>query len=130
MCHIGAFQCDTAQSLPKPQAFARAGHERLAREWKTVGAMIRCYCCREHGMTVDLCPECHGLLEYATRRLQRCRFGVNKPTCANCPVHCYHPERRAQIKRVMRYAGPRMLWRHPILSLQHWLDGFRRVPAA
>jgi hypothetical protein len=25
---------------------------------------------------------------------------------------------------VMRYAGPRMLWQHPILSLRHWLDGW------
>jgi hypothetical protein len=21
-----------------------------------------------------------------------------------------------------------MLWRHPILSLRHWLDGFRKAP--
>jgi hypothetical protein len=30
---------------------------------------------------------------------------------------------------VMRYAGPRMLCQHPILSARHWLDGFRRAPA-
>jgi hypothetical protein len=29
----------------------------------------------------------------------------------------------------MRYAGPRMLWQHPILSLRHRLDGFRKAPA-
>jgi hypothetical protein len=29
----------------------------------------------------------------------------------------------------MRYAGPRMLWEHPLLSLRHWLDGFRPVPS-
>jgi hypothetical protein len=29
----------------------------------------------------------------------------------------------------MRYAGPRMLWEHPLLSLRHWLDGFRTAPA-
>jgi hypothetical protein len=28
----------------------------------------------------------------------------------------------------MRYAGPRMLWQHPILSLIHWLDGYRQAP--
>jgi hypothetical protein len=33
------------------------------------------------------------------------------------------------MKTVMRYAGPRMLWRHPILSLRHWLDGFREAPS-
>ena len=51
-----------------------------------------------------------------------------KPTCANCPVHCYQRVRREQVKVVMRYAGPRMLWQHPILSLVHWLDGFRKAP--
>jgi len=30
---------------------------------------------------------------------------------------------------VMRYAGPRMVWQHPILSLRHWFDGFRKAPA-
>ena len=28
---------------------------------------------------------------------------------------------------MMRYAGPRMLWEHPIMSLRHWLDGFRKA---
>jgi hypothetical protein len=28
----------------------------------------------------------------------------------------------------MRYAGPRMLWEHPVLSLRHWLDGFSKAP--
>jgi ABC-type sugar transport system permease subunit len=30
---------------------------------------------------------------------------------------------------VESYAGPRMLWQHPILSVRHWLDGFRKAPA-
>lgn len=68
-------------------------------------------------------------MDYAALRLERCRFGVEKPTCARCPVHCYQRARREQVKRVMRYAGPRMIWRHPLLCLRHWLDGFRRAPA-
>ena len=102
---------------------------RLVREWKTMAAMIRCYCHDHHDATAGrLCPECRGLLDYATLRLDRCRFGAGKPTCANCPVHCYERNRRDQIKTAMRYAGPRMLGRHPILSLRHWLDGFRKAP--
>jgi hypothetical protein len=68
-------------------------------------------------------------MDYATVRLERCRFGESKPTCARCPVHCYKSERRDQVKQVMRYAGPRMLWKHPILALRHWLDGYRPVPS-
>lgn len=102
---------------------------RLAREWKTIAAMIHCYCCDRHGTASGLCAECQQLLDYAGLRLERCRFGAEKPTCANCSVHCYQRARREQVKTVMRYAGPRMLWQHPVLSLYHWLDGLRKEPA-
>ena len=99
----------------------------MRREWITMAAMVECYCRGQHCPDGPLCSECQSLLEYATLRLKHCRFGVQKPTCANCPVHCYERNRREQMKAVMRYAGPRMLWRHPVLSLLHWLDSFRRV---
>jgi hypothetical protein len=101
---------------------------RLAREWKTMAAMVQRFCQGRHGSGDELCRECRSLLDYATIRLDRCRFGADKPTCANCPVHCYERRRREQMREVMRYAGPQMLWRHPILSLRHWLDGFRKAP--
>lgn len=106
---------------------ARFDHPRLAREWKTMTAMVHIYCRGHHEL--ELCPECRQLLDYAGLRLERCRFGIAKPTCANCPVHCYERQRRERVKAVMRYAGPRMLWRHPVLSVRHWLDGFRTAPA-
>lgn len=90
--------------------------------------MIHIYCHDRHGG--DLCGECEELLHYVDLRLDRCRFGEGKPTCANCPVHCYKPNRRDQIRAVMRHAGPRMLWEHPWLSLRHWLDGWLRPTTA
>jgi hypothetical protein len=102
---------------------------RLAREWKTVSSMIHIYCSGLHGTSGKLCTECQQLSDYASLRLDRCRFGAEKPTCANCPVHCYQKTRREQIRTVMIYAGPRMLLKHPILSLFHWLDGYRKAPA-
>ena len=103
--------------------------KRLAREWQTIAAMIDCYCRHVHATSGVLCPDCQGLMDYASIRLERCRFGSEKPVCAKCPVHCYQRARRDQVRAVMRYAGPRMLWQHPVLSLRHWLDGFRRAPA-
>src|SRR5579859_591422 len=101
---------------------------RRGREWKTMSAMVRIYCRDYHPGAEGLCPECREFLDYAGLRLERCRFGEEKPTCANCPVHCYQRERREEAKRVMRYAGPRMLWEHPWLSLRHWVDGGRAAP--
>jgi hypothetical protein len=102
--------------------------KRLNHEWKTVEAMVKIHCRDHHGSNVTLCAECLGLLDYTNVRLERCRFGTEKPTCANCPVHCYQKTRREQIKAVMCYAGPRMMWEHPVMSLRHWLDGFRKAP--
>ncbi|HOB31968.1 MAG TPA: nitrous oxide-stimulated promoter family protein [Verrucomicrobiota bacterium] len=110
-------------------AFATFENRRLAREWKTMQAMVRIYCNNLHGTAGDVCAECRDFLGYASRRLERCRFGPEKPTCANCPVHCYQRARRDQVRAIMRYAGPRMLWRHPVLSLLHWVDGFRKAPS-
>ncbi|HNR32353.1 MAG TPA: nitrous oxide-stimulated promoter family protein, partial [Candidatus Hydrogenedentes bacterium] len=44
------------------------------------------------------------------------------------PIHCYKPVMREQTRAVMRYAGPRMLFRHPWLTVMHYVDGLRRAP--
>ncbi|MBI5688097.1 MAG: nitrous oxide-stimulated promoter family protein [Verrucomicrobia bacterium] len=108
---------------------ASSDSRRFARERRTVLAMIRLYCSHQHGRSGHLCAECVELWDYVQLRLERCPFQDNKPTCAKCPVHCYQPARRAQIQTVMRYAGPRMLWRHPVLAIRHLLDGTKKAPA-
>jgi hypothetical protein len=116
-----------ATTSPKVKS-ANFASGRLGREWRTMAAMIKIHCRDHHGAAPALCAECQGLLDYANVRLDRCRFGEDKPTCAMCPVHCHQKTRRDQVKAVMRYAGPRMMWEHPLMSLRHWLDGFRKAP--
>jgi hypothetical protein len=101
--------------------------DRMDRERETIDAMIGIYCRGHHDTRRELCEECAALREYAFARLGRCRFGEGKPTCANCPIHCYKPAMREQVRTVMRYAGPRMLTRHPILAIHHLRDGRRKV---
>jgi len=101
---------------------------RLARERRTIAAMIALYCRHHHGAR-GLCEGCAALDAYARRRLERCVFGPDKPTCANCAVHCYRREEREATRTVMRWAGPRMLGRHPILALGHMMDGRRPAPS-
>lgn len=90
--------------------------------------MLEIYCRAQHNQCGALCPDCQSLLDYAEGRLERCVFQEEKPTCAKCPVHCYQATYREQVKVVMQFAGPRMLWRHPILAIRHILDGYRPVP--
>ena len=100
---------------------------RIEREKITVTAMITLYC-HEHHSKNDLCSECAALLDYACLRLDRCPFQEGKTTCARCPVHCYKPEMREIIRRVMRYAGPKMIYRHPLLAILHLIDSRRKKP--
>jgi hypothetical protein len=94
----------------------------MIRERKTVEAMIGLYCKKQHEPEGTLCAECQELLRYAFERLDNCPFQERKTTCARCPVHCYRPELRERIRAVMRYAGPRMLFNHPLLAIQHLWD--------
>jgi hypothetical protein len=102
---------------------------RIAREKRTISAMLRVYCCDHHEPGEGLCGECAGLLDYAHRRLDICPFQDEKPACNHCQVHCYSALMRERVKAVMRYAGPRMLLRHPVLSVFHMLDKLRPAPA-
>ena len=99
---------------------------RIEREKRTVAAMVRIHCRGRHGTRRGLCPECTALLEYARARLDGCRFGEAKPTCGGCAIHCYGPDMRVRIREVMRYAGPRMMLRHPVMAVRHLVDGRRR----
>ena len=93
---------------------------RIEKEKKTVGLMIRLYC--QHFEKNDtICSNCAELLKYAERRLERCKFGEKKPTCKQCPVHCYKPDMREHMRRVMRWAGPRMIFYYPVEAIRHLL---------
>lgn len=134
--------------------------DRIADEKKVVALMIRMYCrrhCRQQGRTAKtdlagqtgrtadtnqadrtgarhstrpICPECAALLDYAHRRLDSCRFGNGKPSCRKCPVHCYRADMRERIRTVMRWAGPRMIFSHPMAATRHLLRELRSPESA
>lgn len=96
------------------------GQGRIAEEQQVIRQMIQLYCRQKEGHET-LCDSCRELLEYAIRRLDRCRYGVAKPTCRKCPIHCYRPDMKARIQAVMRWASPRMLFHHPLAAVKHLL---------
>jgi len=102
--------------------------KRLKREFRTIEAMTRLYCKKNCGADAVPCEKCRSFLEYAKERLTKCPFQEAKPTCAKCPIHCYKPEMKEKARTIMKFAGPKMPCRHPVLALFHLLDGRRSPP--
>ncbi len=135
----------------EPRVTADALKRKREREQEIVSQMIALYCKGNHsahrsapprerggetrqvpegaalrergsGERWDLCPECAELEAYAHARSERCPFMEEKTFCSNCTVHCYRPEMRVRIRTVMRYAGPRMLFHHPVMAIRHMIE--------
>jgi hypothetical protein len=109
------------------KAQAHKEHPRITREKKTIDKMVHVYCKSKHNTDgKNLCNECFKFLSYAFLRLDNCPFQEEKSTCGKCLVHCYQPQMREEAKKIMRYSGPRLIWRSPILSLHHLFDGRKK----
>lgn len=97
------------------------------REKRFIPGMIAMYCRGNHkderkklGLKhSEVCPECKKLTEYALFRLEKCPFKVNKKFCNFCKIHCYKPDMKEEIRLVMKYSGPRMIFTHPIFAFGH-----------
>lgn len=92
------------------------------RERLVVSQMIELWCHDQHHTQGELCEDCARLRDYALARIERCPFMQTKTFCSQCRVHCYAPRQKEAIRQVMRYAGPHMLLRHPLMTLHHGLD--------
>lgn len=98
--------------------------DRINTHKKTIVLMIDLYCRDIHQKTVKnirgLCTDCQKTKEYSILKLDNCPFGGNKPVCSKCSVHCYNHDKRKKIREIMRYAGPRMLFEHPMIAIKHF----------
>ena len=111
-------------------AAERRIEKRRAREKKTISQMIALHCAGTHADAdrterafcgEAVCPACAELDAYAVLRTERCRKMHVKTSCEACENHCYAPAMREGIRAAMRYSGPRMLTRHPIAAIRHFL---------
>jgi len=91
------------------------------KEKNIVELMIKVYCCRKHDDPGILCSDCQELMGYSFERIDKCPFMEKKKFCSTCETHCYSSEMRDKIRLVMRYSGPRILFRHPIMATRHLL---------
>ena len=87
--------------------------------------MVRIYCRHHHNR--DICEECAKILTYSFARIEKCVFGPDKPACNACTIHCYSPQMREKIKTIMRFSGPKMIYQHPILAINHFIKNNRKA---
>ena len=99
---------------------------RIRREKKTISVMIGMYCRARHNSAIVPCEECGALLLYAHLKIDTCVFHAHKPVCNECRVHCYSRAMREEVRKVMRFSGPRMLLAHPVLGVRHMVDRIHR----
>jgi len=92
--------------------------KRVVRDAKVLTAFIGVYC-RENHKTDGLCEDCRSVLEYALRRNDKCPLDP-KPKCKDCKIHCYKPEMRAKIRRIMKFSGIYFIKRGRIDWLFHY----------
>ena len=118
---VGVTACFAVLRHAVRRAAVRSGRRReRADEKLLVSEMIALYCRKQHKTPKgQLCPACQELQDYALARIDKCPFMETKTFCSACKVHCYKPAMREQIRAVMRWAGPRMLPVHPVLSVKH-----------
>jgi hypothetical protein len=116
------------ESMIMTAELTKVEHPRITREKETIKFMVGIYCKAKHETHGELCPECVEFLTYAHMRLDKCPFQEKKSTCGKCLVHCYRPDMKEKVKKVMRFSGPRMLLHHPGLALHHVWDGRTKPP--
>lgn len=104
---------------------------RLNTEFKTITAMIDLYCLNHHQTNTasfQRCDDCEQFRSYVKHRLDRCPYGENKPSCKQCPIHCYKPQQKRKSQTIMRYSGPKMLLKHPIMAIRHLVHDKKALP--
>ncbi|MEC6814674.1 nitrous oxide-stimulated promoter family protein [Photobacterium toruni] len=104
---------------------------QLNSEFRTITAMIDLYCLKNHQINhknFQRCDSCEQFSVYVKQRLDRCPYGEQKPSCKQCPIHCYKPQQKIKSQTIMRYSGPKMLIKHPIMAIKHLIHDKRSIP--
>lgn len=87
-------------------------------EKSTIEKIAGIYCSNKHGVTGVLCYDCSKLLADTIHLVNKCPYSP-KPACGACKTNCFSVEHKRKMNQVMKYSGARMLFRHPILTINH-----------
>lgn len=88
----------------------------------TMEAIGKIYCRGHHKDrqrdSVLLCPECRSVIEETLKRTEACPNG-HVGNCQDCDIKCQRGEAQENIRHIMRYAAPRMVFRHPVMTVKY-----------
>lgn len=102
---------------------------RIDQEKETLREMVTLYC--RYRLKAKSMPESYEqLVDYAFRRLERCRWGTKKPNCHQCKIHCYAPDKRKQMREIMKWTGPKMIIYAPMKAMRYLINSMRPNPSA
>lgn len=92
--------------------------DRKTIEKELIHKMILLYCNAKHPGK-GLCRECGKLEAYAMTKIERCPLGDAKTSCSKCRIHCYKEPEQSRIREVMKYSGPKIAFRAPVLMFKY-----------
>jgi len=103
-----------------------APRSHIVREKLTIRHMVEIYCRGQRHSATGICADCGEMIRYAHERIEACPYvAQSKPACGLCRTNCFTPEMHRHFTQIMRYAGPRMMVRHPVLTVAHLWDAVR-----
>lgn len=92
----------------------------VEKDRRTLEAIGQIYCSGNHARVLKdeggMCVECREAIEQTLDRTRSCPHG-HELNCEDCSTHCQRGDAQARIKAIMRYAAPRMAFRHPIMAV-------------
>ncbi|MGN1361014.1 MAG: nitrous oxide-stimulated promoter family protein [Eggerthellaceae bacterium] len=96
--------------------------KRIQRDLRTLQAIGSIYCGAHHaGRPKDstgMCPECSETILLTHDRAANCPYD-HQGNCQDCTLKCNRGDQQQRIKAIMAYAAPRMLVRHPLMTLEY-----------
>jgi hypothetical protein len=69
---------------------------------------------------IALCPHCYEMVKMAEKHVSGCPHMAYKTFCHSCPKPCYPKAHLEKIRPMMRYSGPRLMLRHPVIAFKYF----------
>lgn len=86
----------------------KKGHDGRTEVFEKDGTPLR-----YRGKPLLLCENCARMALRAVRQTRHCPHMAYKTFCHECPRPCHKPD--PEIRDMMRFSGPRVLLRHPLM---------------